>query len=118
MEAVQDAITRNGVPEIFNTDQGCQFTSQEFTGVLKQHYLAISMDGNECWRDNVFVARFWRGGKYEEVSLHAYDGVSEAKKGLERYGTLYNQRRPHTALDGKTPDEFCFENVPISPKTG
>ena len=73
--------------------------------------------GKGCWRDNIFVERFWRSVKYEEVYLHAYDGVSEAKKGLERYVMLYNQRRPHTALDGKTPDECYFENVPILPKT-
>ena len=92
METVQDAITRYGVPDIFNTDQGCQCTNQEFTGLLKQHHIAISMDGTGCWRDHVFVERFWRSVKYEEVYLHADDGVSEAQKGLERYVMLYNQR--------------------------
>lgn len=77
---MHDAITRYGAPEIFDTDPGCQFTSQEFTGLLKQVHIAISMDGTSCWRDNLFVERFWRGVKYEEVYLHAYDGVSEAKK--------------------------------------
>ena len=117
MEAVQEAIHRYGKPAIFNTDQGCQFSSLEFTGLLADHGIQISMDGKGCWRDNIFVERFWRSVKYEEVYLHAYDGVSEAKKGLERYVMLYNQRRPHTALDGKTPDECYFENVPILPKT-
>jgi len=117
MEAVQEAIHRYGKPALVNTDQGCQFSSLEFTGLLADHGIQISMDGKGCWRDNIFVERFWRSVKYEEVYLHAYDGVSEAKKGLERYVMLYNQRRPHTALDGKTPDECYFENVPILPKT-
>jgi putative transposase len=116
LEAVQEAMHHYGAPHIFNTDQGCQFTSQEFTGLLKQHHIAISMDGTGCWRDNVFVERLWRSVKYEEVYLHAYDSVSEAKKGLERYWLLYNQRRPHTALNNKTPDEFYYENVPPLPK--
>ena len=101
MEAVQEAIHRYGKPAIFNTDQGCQFTSLEFTGLLVDNGIQISMDGKGCWRDNVFVERFWRSVKYEEVYLHAYDGVSEAKKGVGRYVMLYNQRRPHTALGGR-----------------
>ena len=112
LEAVQEAITRSGAPEIFNTDPGCQFTSLEFTGLLKQHHIAISMDGAGCWRDNVFVERLWKSVKYEEVYLHAYDSINEAKSGLEKYVTFYNQRRPHTALDDKTPDEFYFDNLP------
>ena len=70
------------------------------------------MDGQGCWRDNVFVERLWKSVKYEEVYLHAYDSVTEAKRGLEKYFTFYNQRRPHTALDDKTPDEFYFDNLP------
>ena len=81
LEAVQEAINRYGAPAIFNTDQGCQFTSQEFTGLLKQNGMAISMDGKGCWRDNVFVERLWKSVKYEEVYLYAYDSVSEAKRG-------------------------------------
>jgi len=84
IEAVQEAINRYSKPDIFNTDQGCQFTSMEFTGLLKQNNIAISMDGKGCWRDNVFVERLWRSVKYEEVYLHAYDSVSEAKIGLLR----------------------------------
>ena len=85
MEAVQEAINRYGTPEVFNTDQGSQFTSIEFTGLLKQNGIAISMDGKGCWWDNVFVERLWKSVKYEEVYLHAYDSVSEAKRGLEKY---------------------------------
>jgi len=116
IEAVQEAINRYGKPDIFNTDQGCQFTSMEFTGLLKQNNIAISMDGKGCWRDNVFVERLWRSVKYEEVYLHAYDSVSAAKSGLGKYFTRYNQLRPHTALDSKTPDEFYFNNLPKLPK--
>ncbi len=83
--AVQEAITQHGTPTIFNTDQGCQFTSQEFTGLLTHHGIQISMDGNGCWRDNVLVERLWKSLKYEEVYLHAYDTVGAAHQGLERY---------------------------------
>jgi putative transposase len=116
IEAVQEAINRYGTPDIFNTDQGCQFTSLEFTGLLKQNNIAISMDGKGCWRDNVFVERLWRSVKYEEVYLHAYDSVSEAKSGLGKYFTKYNQHRPHSALDDQTPDEFYFDNLSALPK--
>ena len=85
MAAVQEAITRYGTPDIFNTDQGCQFTSQEFTRLLKDHGIQISMDGKGCWRDNVFVERLWKSIKYEEVYLHAYETVSAAQQGLARY---------------------------------
>jgi putative transposase len=112
IEALEEAIHRYGVPEIFNTDQGCQFTSLEFTAVLKSYSIAISMDGKGCWRDNVFVERLWKSVKYEEVYLRAYEGVSQAKVGLGRYFVFYNSRRSHTALDDKTPDEFYFENRP------
>ena len=112
IEAVQEAINRYGKPEIFNTDQGCQFTSLEFTGLLKDNDIKISMDGKGCWRDNVFVERLWRSVKYEEVYLHAYDSVNDAKRGLEKYFRLYNQERPHSSLDDKTPDEFYFDNLP------
>jgi putative transposase len=112
MDAVQEAIHRYGAPASFNTDQGCQFTSQEFTWLLTQHHIAISMDGQGCRRDNVFVERLWRSRKYEEGYLYAYDSVSEAQKGLGRYLTFYNPRRPHTALDNATPDAFYCEHVP------
>ncbi len=112
IEAVEEAIARHGAPEILNTDQGSQFTSQAFTGLLKQHGIAISMDGKGCWRDNVFIGRLWKSVKYEEVYLRAYDSVSHAKASLSRYLTSYNQRRPHTALDRLTPDQVYF-NQPL-----
>lgn len=108
IEAVQEAFGIYGTPEVFNTDQGSQFTSMEFIGLLKEKGIAISMDGKGCWRDNVFVERLWKSIKYEEVYLHAYESVSEARSGLERYLTFYNQIRPHSALDGSTPDKVYF----------
>jgi putative transposase len=92
---VREAITQYGRPEIFNTDQGCQFTSQEFTGLLTHYGIQMSMDGKECWRDNVFVERLWKSIKYEVVYLHAYDTASAAYQSLERYLTFYNQTPPH-----------------------
>ncbi len=111
LDAVREAIMQYGCPEIFNTDQGCQFTSQEFTGLLTHHGVQISMDGKGCWRDNVFVERLWKSIKYEEVYLHAYDTVSAAHQGLERYLMFYNQTRPHQALDGQTPDQVYYDNL-------
>jgi len=111
LDAVQDAVSRYGPPEIFNTDQGCQFTSLEFTGLLTHHGIQISMDGTGCWRDNVCVERLWKSITYEEVSLHAYETVSAAHQGVERYLTFYNQTRPHRALDGKTPDQVYEDNL-------
>jgi putative transposase len=108
VEALEEALARHGRPEIFNTDQGSQFTSADFTGVLLDAKVAISMDGKGAWRDNVFVERLWRSVKYEEVYLHAYDSVSEARASIARYLALYNARRPHSSLDGRTPDEAYF----------
>ena len=112
--ALEEAIARYGVPEIFNTDQGSQFTSHEFTSVLVQHQIRISMDGKGCWRDNVFVERLWKSIKYEEVYLHAYDSVAAARSGIARYLTFYNTRRSHTALDRRTPDDVYFTLLPIA----
>ncbi len=103
---MQEAINRYGKPEVFNTNQGCQFTSLEFTGLLKDHGIQISMDGKGYWRDNVFVKRLWKSVKYEKAYLHAYDCVSDAKANLQRYFAQYNQFRSHSALDDKTPDKF------------
>jgi putative transposase len=100
MDAVQEAIDRHGAPEIFNTDQGSQFTSESFTGLLHRNGIQISMDGKGAWRDNVFVERLWRTVKYEEVYLHAYESIAQATQRLTRYFAFYNQRRPHTALGG------------------
>ena len=105
---MREAIHRHGCPEIFNTDQGCQFTSGEFTGLLKAHDIRISMDGKGAWRDNVFVERLWKSVKYEEVYLKAYDSVADAKANLATYLRFYNERRPHRSLDGKTPDAAYF----------
>jgi putative transposase len=102
--ALEEAIDRFGTPEIFNTDQGSQFTSDAFLGVLRHHHIRISMDGRGCWRDNVFVERLWRSVKYEDVYLHAYETVSAVRAGLKRYFTFFNARRPHTAHAGRTPD--------------
>lgn len=112
LDAVREAIARYGTPEIFNTDQGSQFTSSEFTGLLKAHGIQISMDGKGCWRDNVFVERLWKSIKYEEVYLKAYDSVSAAKASLGTYLTFYNARRPHQSLDGTTPDAIYFDGLP------
>ena len=105
-EAVEEALERYGVPEIFNTDQGSQFTSEAFTGLLQANGIAISMDGRGSWRDNVFVVRLWKSVKYEEVSLKAYDSVSEARAALSRYFAFYKGRLPHSSLGGMTPDEY------------
>jgi putative transposase len=112
IEAVEEAIAKYGTPEIFNTDQGCQFTSAEFVGLLKSHNIQISMDGKGCWRDNVFVERLWKTIKYEEVYLRAYESVSEARQSLSQYIRFYNTRRPHSALDGQTPDTAYFTQRP------
>ncbi len=111
LEAVSEAISRSGKPDIFNTDQGSQFTSSDFTRLLKDNGIQISMDGKGCWRDNVFVERLWKSVKYEEVYLKAYDTVADAKANLGRYLNFYNTRRPHQTLDGKTPDTFYCQNL-------
>lgn len=112
LDALREAIHRYGRPEIFNTDQGSQFTGVGFTELLKEHGIDISMDGKGCWRDNVFVERLWRSVKYEEVYLHAYESVPQAKEGLARYFAFYNGRRPHRSFGGTTPDQTYFANLP------
>ena len=113
IEAVEEAIARHGTPEIFNTDQGSQFTSTEFVGLLQRHDIDIRMDGKGCWRDNVFIERLWKSVKYEDVYLRAYDSVSHARQSLGRYFDFYNTRRPHTALDRQTPDRVYFQLQPV-----
>ncbi|MGX1101597.1 putative transposase [Amorphus sp. MBR-141] len=113
IEAVEEALAKHGKPEIFNSDQGSQFTSVAFTDLLKKHEITISMDGKGAWRDNVFVERLWRTIKYEEVYLRAYASVSEARASLARYiDQFYNARRPHSSLDRQTPDEAYFNALP------
>jgi len=113
LDAVEDALARYGRPEIFNTDQGSQFTSAAFTGLLLDNTIAISMDGRGSWRDNVFVERLWRSIKYEEVYLRAYDSVSDARASLGRYLDFYNRTRPHSSLAARTPDRAYFDNLPL-----
>ena len=112
LEAVEEALSMNEKPEIFNTDQGSQFTSEAFTEQLRKNEIAISMDGKGCWRDNVFVERIWRTIKYEEVYLRAYDSVQEARTSLGKYIDFYNQTRPHSSLKGKTPNQVHLNRLP------
>jgi putative transposase len=112
LDALEEALARYGKPEIFNTDQGSQFTSAGFTGLLLENAIAISMDGRGAWRDNVFVERLWRSVKYEEVYLRAYDSVGEARMSLGRYLAFYNRKRPHSSLDARTPDHAYFDGLP------
>ena len=108
VEALEEALTRYGVPEIFNTDQGSQFTAEDFTKVLLAKGVRVSMDGKGRWVDNVFVERLWRSVKYESIYLHAYDTVREVKLALASYFSFYNARRVHQSLDYRTPDEMYF----------
>jgi putative transposase len=112
IEAVEEALATYGKPEIFNTDQGSQFTSAAFTGLLQDNAIQISMDGKGSWRDNVFVERLWRSVKYEEVYLRAYDSVAQARASLGRYLTFYNTKRPHSSLGARTPDQAYFNPMP------
>jgi putative transposase len=113
IEAVDEALRLHGRPEIFNTDQGSQFTSDAFTDLLISKGIAISMDGKGSWRDNVFIERFWRTVKYEEVYIRAYDSVAEARSSIGRYLEFYNGRRPHSALDRRTPDQAYYDSLPL-----
>ena len=112
LDAVNEALARHGKPKIFKTDQGSQFTSVAFTGLLQEHKIAISMDGRGAWRDNVFVERLWRSVKYEEVYLRAYDCVSDARASLGRYQDFYNPRRPHSSLGARTPERAYLDHLP------
>ena len=112
VEALEEALIKHGKPEIFNTDQGSQFTGDAFTSVLIKNGIAISMDGKGSWRDNVFVERLWRSVKYEEVYLRAYESVSDAHASIGRYLDFYNTKRPHSSLDRQTPNEVYFNAMP------
>ena len=111
IEALEEAIESHGAPEIFNTDQGSQFTSEEFTDVLRQHNIRISMDGKGRWVDNVFVERLWRSVKYEEVYLKAYESIGDARDSLSRYFAFYNNKRRHQSLDRRTPDSVYYQGA-------
>jgi putative transposase len=108
---VARALVRHGTPNIFNTDQGSQFTSLAFIGLLTANGIAISMDGKGAWRDNVFVERLWRSVKCEEVHLRAYDSVGHARASLGRYLHFYNSTRPRSTLDARTPDCAYFDGA-------
>ena len=114
VEGLQEALAKYGAPEIFNTDQGSQFTSDEWIKVLKDAGVAISMDGKGRWIDNVFIERLWRSVKYEEVYLHGYTNGTEARTALTRYFSFYNARRSHQALEYRTPDEVYFDALAAS----
>jgi putative transposase len=114
LDAVDEALARYGRPEIFNTDQGSQFTSAAFTDLLSDNAIRISMDGRGSWRDNVFVERLWRSVKYEEVYLRAYDSVAQARSSIGLYFGFYNRKRPHSSLDGRTPDHVYFAGLGVS----
>lgn len=112
VRVLEAALARHGTPEIFNTDQGSQFTCLAFTERLKTASIVISMEGRGCRRDNVFVERLWRSVKYEEVYLRAYETVSQAREGIARYLSFYNTARPHTAHGGTTPDSAYDAALP------
>ncbi|MEX4005374.1 IS3 family transposase [Paraburkholderia sp. EG285A] len=112
VEALEEAFAKHGQPEIVNTDQGSQFTATAFTDAVLDRGIKLSMDGKGAWRDNVFVERVWRSVKYEEVYLKAYESVSHARRSIGDYINLYNQRRPHSSLEDRTPDEAYFATLP------
>jgi putative transposase len=111
-EVIEQALARYGTPEIVNTDQGSQFTAEEFTQVVLARGCRLSMDGKGAWRDNVFVERLWRTIKYERVYLRAYDGVSAAKTDIAQFVEWYNTERPHSSLDDQTPDQTYWARLP------
>jgi len=112
VEALQEALQRYGTPEIFNTDQGSQFTSDDFTGILQKRGISISMDGKGRWMDNVFIERLWWSVKYQDVYLKAYESIAEARKGLTKYFDFYNRSRRHQSLDRRTPDDVYWSTLP------
>lgn len=111
-EALEEAIVKYGVPEIFNSDQGSQFTSEAFTGILSAHGIKISMDGRGRWMDNVMIERLWKSVKYEDVYLKAYDSIPDVREGLKTYFEFYNSRRRHQSLDRRTPDSVYWSTLP------
>jgi putative transposase len=112
IEALEEALRNYGTPDIFNTDQGSQFTSLEFTNILINHNIRISMDGQGRWRDNIFIERLWKTVKYEEIYLKAYESIAHARKELAKYFERYNTRRSHQGLNDRTPDEVYWATLP------
>ncbi len=111
VDALEEAIAKFGCPEIFNTDQGSQFTSEAFTDTLRANNIAISMDGKGRWMDNVFIERLWKSVKYEDIYLKAYVSMAEVKQGLAIYFKFYNEKRWHNHFDRKTPDMVYFKTL-------
>jgi len=111
MNVVRDAMMRYGKPKIFNTDQGSQYTSLAFTGMLKEEGIRISMDGRGRWQDNVLMERFWRTIKYENIYLHNFQSGLEVRKSIGEWMDFYNRVRPHSQIGGRTPDQLYFEKV-------
>ena len=111
VDALDEAITKYGCPDIFNTDQGSQFTAEAFTNILRSNSIGISMDGKGRWRDNVFIERLWKSVKYEDIYLKAYASMSEVKKGLTNYFKFYNEKRWHNNFDKKTPAMVYFNTL-------
>lgn len=111
-EAIEEAIRKYGIPEIFNTDQGSQFTSEAFITILNTNGIRISMDSRGRWMDNIFIERLWRSVKYEDVYLKAYGSIPEARRGLTEYFEFYNQRRRHQGLDDRTPNKVYWSTLP------
>jgi len=113
VDVLNEAFAHHGTPEIINTDQGSQFTALEFVEAVKSGGCRLSMDGRGAWRDNIFVERLWRTVKYEQVYLHAYDSVAEARRSIRRYFDWYNGARPHSGLNRLTPDEVYYTTMPV-----
>lgn len=111
-DALAEAIALYGIPQIFNTDQGSQFTSEAFLEVLENHGVSISMDGKGRWRDNVFIERLWKSVKYEDVYLKGYESIGAVRQGLKNYFDFYNSQRRHQSLDRRTPDDVYWDTLP------
>ena len=111
VDALEEAIIKYGCPDIFNTDQGSQFTAEVFTNILRSNSIDISMDGKGRWRDNVFIERLWKSVKYEDIYLKAYASMSEVKKGLTNYFKFYNEKRWHNNFDKRTPAMVYFNTL-------